>query len=377
MKKTLILYTFITLVCLSLGCSGVGVVGDSQFSENHYIPEYASGFCIDADEDGNRLLRVTRPWQGVAPQEQHLAIFNDEASAEGYKGQYIVGAAERIICMSTSHIAMLDVLGMVDRVVGVSGKQYVMNEAIAGNPDVKDVGYDSNLDYEELMLLNPDVVLMYGVSAENTAVTAKLRELDIPYIYLGDYVEQSPLGKAEWLMAIAEIVGSGDVGRELFDDIVERYEAVQSSVNEEADKPKVMLNTPYQDVWYMPSDSSYLVRLIEDAGGEYIYGGRNNGSGSVGISLEEAYMLVTDADLWLNVGQCMTIDEVREIAPHFKDADVVKRGDIFNNNKRRTAAGGSDFWESAIVHPDVVLQDLITIFSGESDDELYYHHRLK
>ena len=377
MKKTLILYAVLTLVCLSFGCGGAGMVDSVQFSDNHYVPEYASGFRVDADEAGNRLLRVTRPWQGIAPVEQSLAIFNDEASAEGYEGQYIVGAAKRIVCMSTSHIAMLDVLGMVDRVVGVSGKQYVMNEAIAGNPEVKDVGYDSNLDYEELMLLNPDVVLMYGVSAENTAVTAKLRELAIPYIYLGDYVEQLPLGKAEWLMAIAEIGGCDEEGREIFDAIVERYVAVQSSVSEEADKPKVMLNTPYQDVWYMPSDSSYLVRLIEDAGGEYIYGGRNNGYGSVGISLEEAYMLVTDADLWLNVGQCMTIDEVKEIAPHFQDADVVRRGDIFNNNRRRTAAGGSDFWESAIVHPDVVLQDLITIFSGDSDDELYYHHRLK
>lgn len=126
----------------------------------------------------------------------------------------------------------------------------------------------------------------------------------------------------------------------------------------------------------MPSDSSYMVRLIEDAGGEYIYRGRNQSAGSVGISLEEAYTLVSEADLWLNVGQCMSIEEVVGVAPHFAEANVVKRGDIFNNNLRRSSSGGSDFWESAIVQPDVVLQDLIKIFDGDST-ELYYYHKLK
>ena len=176
-------------------------------------------------------------------------------------------------------------------------------------------------------------------------------------------------------MAVAEIAGCGDRGRDVFDAIVDRYNRVREGVSVEQ-RPKVMLNTPYQEVWYMPSDSSYMVRLIEDAGGEYIYRGRNQGAGSVGISLEEAYTLVSEADLWLNVGQCMSIEEVVGVAPHFAEANVVKRGDIFNNNRRRSSSGGSDFWESAIVQPDVVLQDLIKIFDGDST-ELYYYHKLK
>jgi len=295
--------------------------------------------------------------------------------AEGYDGQYIVGAAERVVCMSTSHIAMLDALGADARVVGVSGKQYVMNEAVVARPEVKDVGYDSNLDYETLISLRPDVVLMYGVAAENTAVTAKFRELGIPYIYLGDYTEQSPLGKAEWMVAVAEIVGCRELGEELFLEVVERYEAVRDSVMAD-DKPKVMFNLPYQDVWYMPSDDSYMVRLVEDAGGEYIYKGKNPTGGSCGISLEEALLLVADADLWLNVGQCRSLDELRAAAPHFVSSEVVKRGNVYNNNLRQTAAGGSDFWESAIVRPDIVLRDMVDIMRGH-DDNLYYHRRLK
>ena len=126
----------------------------------------------------------------------------------------------------------------------------------------------------------------------------------------------------------------------------------------------------------MPSDDSYMVQLVEDAGGAYIYSGKNPTGGSKAISLEEAYMLVSDADIWLNVGQCSTLEELRRSAPHFATTPVVESGEVYNNNRRRTQAGGSDFWESAIVQPDVVLKDLATIIAG-GDGELYYHQQLE
>lgn len=368
------LVVLISSLCVS--CTGREGAAKVWFDHSVYAPSYALGYEILGDDASNSLIRVSRPWQGDAVVEQSLAIFSDKASAEGYDGQYIVGRAERVVCMSTSHIAMIELLGRSESIVGVSGKQYIMSEAIAGNPKVKDVGYDSSLDYEALVVLRPDVVLLYGVSAENTALTAKLRELHLPYLYLGDYTEQSPLGKAEWLVAVAEIMGCRTQGEQMFSEIVERYNAVRDGVVRSANSPKVMFNTPYQEVWYMPSDDSYMVQLLEDAGGTYIYKGRNKTAGSVGISLEEAYMLVSEADLWLNVGQCSRLDELRQSAPHFARCAVVERGDVYNNNARRTLAGGSDFWESAIVHPDVVLEDMVNIVRGD-DENLYYHHRLR
>ena len=366
---------FIAIFWACLGCAQSHSDDTFSFDDRAYTPQYASGFVVDADSNGNTILRVTRPWQGDNPQEQNLAIFTDREAAKGYTGEHMIGYARRIVCMSTSHIAMLESLGKSEYVVGVSGKEYIMNPKIANSSDVYDVGYDSNIDFERLISLNPDVVLMYGITAENSIITAKLHELNIPYLYLGDYTEQSPLGKAEWIVAIAEIIGCRERGIALFNDVVSRYEQLRANVDTTL-KPKVMFNIPYQDVWYMPADDSYMVRLIEDAGGTYIYKGKNVSSGSKGISLEEALLLVRDADIWLNVGQCNTIDEVRSAAPHFCDSEVVRRGNVYNNNRRRTAAGGSDFWESAIVHPDVVLRDLIAIMNGESDS-LYYHHKLQ
>lgn len=376
MKVLVHISLLVATLFILVSCAGGGKKRDFTFATTIYHPTHASGFEIVADETQNTLLRVTRPWQGEAVAEQSLAIFTDAESAEGYHGQRIIGHARRVVCMSTSHIAMLDALGLVEAVVGVSGKQYVMNEYVSSNDEVADVGYDSNLDYERLLLLRPDVVLLYGISAENTSVTAKLREFRIPYLYLGDYVEQSPLGKAEWMVAVAEIMGCRGRGEELFADIVERYESVKRGIEPAGERPKVMFNTPYQDVWYMPSDESYMVRMVEDSGGEYIYKGHNTSSGSVGISLEEAYMLAAEADVWMNVGQCSTLEELCSAAPHFANVGVVVRGEVYNNNARATAAGGSDFWESAIVRPDVVLEDMATIMRG-GEKEMYYHHKLR
>ena len=361
---------------LCVSCLDDGNSSASEFANILYQPRYATGFLITEDEADNRLLRVTRPWQGESLKEQTLAIFKSREDAKGYSGQYIVGSARRVVCMSTSHLAMLDAIGCVDAVVGLSGKDYVMNETIAQRAEVLDIGYDTNLDYEALLSLRPDVVLMYGITAENSSQTAKLRELGIPYIYLGDYTEQSPLGKAEWVVAIAEIMGVTETGISLFSEVEERYLEVKGSVANGVRRPKVMLNTPYQDVWYMPSDDSYMVQLIEDAGGEYVYKGNNPTGGSRGIGLEEALTLVGSADIWLNPGQCLTLDELRRSVPHFARCGVVERGDVYNNNNRRSPNGGSDFWESAIVRPDVVLGDLKMIMEG-GDESLYYHHRLR
>lgn len=376
MNRTIHICLLILTLCISVSCNGINSPQNSRFEYISYAPNHASGFVINEDREGNKLLRVTRPWQGENVAEQRLAIFGSEQQAEEYEGEYIVGAVERVICMSTSHVAMLDELGLTHKIVGVSGKQYIVNEAVRSSKDICDVGYDTNLDFEAILLSGADLVILYGVSAEDSALTAKLREIGVPYIYFGDYTELTPLGKAEWLVAMAEIMGCRERGIELFSAIATRYNEVREQATPLKRPCRVMLNLPYQDVWYMPSDDSYLVRLIEDAGGEYIYKGKNPHSGSKGISLEQAVELVAKADLWLNVGQCTTLDEVSAQAPLFANMEVVRRGEVYNNNRRRSEGGGSDFWESAIVRPDVVLNDLVRILRGKSDS-LYYHQRLK
>ncbi len=168
-----IIYTAATLL-LTASCGDKTTISTDDFTEKIFTPQHASGFEIRGDGEGNTLIAVSRPWQGDGEMpEQKLLILRsgDAKAAAEYDGQTITGAARRVVCMSSSHVAMLDAIDCVDRIAGVSGKRYITNLRISGSDKVCDVGYDPNLDFERIVSLRPDIVLLYGVAGENTATT--------------------------------------------------------------------------------------------------------------------------------------------------------------------------------------------------------------
>lgn len=370
----------VALCAIVVAACGRKSVSLEDFDKPVYMLEYASGFDIQgADSKQSVLLTVTNPWQGADGIAVQLFIARDgEQVPEGFDGQLLEGDAQRIVAMSSTHIAMLDAIGEVDRVVGVSGIDYISNPDIQARRDrIGDVGYEGNINYELLLSLDPDLVLLYGVNGAS-GMEPKLRELGIPFMYVGDYLEESPLGKAEWMVALSEVVGCRSEGEKVFAEIPVRYNALKQRVAENAlDAPSVMLNMPYGDSWFMPSAGSYAVRLIEDAGGDYIYK-KNTGNASTPVDMEEAYLLASAADLWLNVGMASTLGEVKAACPKFADTRCFRNGYVYNNNARTNAAGGNDYFESGVVHPELVLRDLIKIFHPELvEEDFVYYKRLK
>lgn len=373
--KRFLLFGLLWMALLTVGCRESRPFSADDFTVERYTPRHATGFDIRSREESrSSLISVRNPWQGGAGEVQYLYVVRDgERVPARFPGQVVEAPVRRVVCMSSSFVAMFDLLGEVERIVGVSGIDFIANEYVATHRqcgEVRDVGFDSNLNFELMVAMRVDLVLLYGVAGEDTAVTGKLRELGIPYIYIGDYVEESPLGKAEWMMVIAELTDCMERGRELFDATCARYEALRDGVKLGV-RPTVMLNTPYRDTWYLPSTKSYMVRLIEDAGGRFVYSG-NTGNASLPVEIEQAYLLTTQADYWLNTGAANTLRELTSQNPRFATVPAVRDGRVFNNNRRQTPAGGSDFWESGVVHPDRVLADLLRIFEGRSDSLFYY-----
>lgn len=381
MKRTFTLsLILLSLAALLPGCRPTAEISLDDFTETLYRPAYASGFEILGRPDGkSTLIRITDPWQGAEGVGRNLLIDRDgdmEVTATP-ELQCIKGDARRIVCMSSSYVAMLSAIGETDRVVGVSGIDFISDPYIAAARDkVGDVGYDSNIDYELLTALRPDLVLLYGIAA-SSGMETKLLELGIPYLYMGEYIEQSPLGKAEWLVASAEIVGCREKGENAFRPIVERYTALKNKVAENVlDAPSAMLNTPYGDSWFMPPTGSCMARLIADAGGHYIYTANDTDS-SLPIDLEEAAVLTSRADMWLNA-QAADLADLRRRFPKFADARCVRNGYVYNCDRRTNPSGGNDFWESGVVRPDLVLRDLVKIFHPELvDDEFVYYRKLE
>ena len=347
-------------------------------TEPIYTPRYAEGFSIERDKaSGEVLLCVKNPWQG----------------AENICYYYPIDTltpAKRIITMSSSHAAMLDAVGCSDRIVGLSGCRFVYNSELCkkiAEGEISEVGYDSNFDFEKIRSLRADAVLLYGVSGEAKMITNKLDELRTPYLYIGEYLENSPLGKAEWVVALAYLCGVGEQGKEFFKGVEERYNTLRNQKHCSAYSPRVMLNLPYRDSWFMPPHNSYMVQLIEDAGGTYILtenekrkteNGESTSTTSTPISLEEALVLAMKADFWINLGQISSKEELCAIAPRFAGVDAVKFSRLYNNTKRTNESRGSDFWESGCVRPDLILADLVKILHYEAPtDSLYYYKKME
>ena len=405
MKRILDLILLFT-VLLMAGCNGSTASSEGDLEQKTFTPDYAGGFTIknvkkfedfskiSADSSKiapatdslatenfekislSTLISVTNPWQGATNVEQNLLLLRGEETApRGFEGQIVHAPVQRVVCMSSTHIAMFDAIGEADRIVGVSGLDYVSSPTInqrRAEGKVKEIGFDTNIDFELIASLHPDLMLLFGITGENSVVTGKLRELGIPYIYIGDYVEESPLGKAEWMVLIAELCDKRAEGIEIFRGIADRYNRLKEEIAQEptAKRPKVMLNTPYRDTWFMPSSKSYMIRLVEDAGGAYVY--RNDENYSVSIDLEEAYVLAHAADVWINTGMYNTMDELKTQNPKFAEVPSVKNLRVWNSNRRQTPMGGSDFWESGVVRPDLVLRDLRAIFTQNGDSTTYY-----
>lgn len=309
-----------------------------------------------------------------------------------------------IVCMSSSQVAGLAAIGADSVISAVSGIKYISSPAIraraeadghlaGGQRRVYDIGYESSLDYERILKLNPDILLTYTVSGAEPQYITRLRSLGVRVLVLHDHLEDHPLARAEYIRMYGALTGRQALADSLFEEISSRYESLAARPDDKSDRVKVLLNVPYGDAWYIPGEESYMARLIRDAGGE-VLGARQGTSISGTVTLEQAYGLSQEADIWLNPGPFRTRKELGNAHHSFPMFGPLKNGKpIYNNTLRTTPEGGNDFWESGSVRPDLILEDLIRIFSDhsfatngsdtldviskESEPALEYHFQVK
>lgn len=355
----------ILAICIT-ACGKTTKTTNSQQYDTLYKALYAKRFQILENQD-SVILRVYNPWQGAENITYDYSFAKQRATPP------------RVICMSSSHVAYLNELGLFESIVGVSGANFITNPKVKEN-NIPEVGYDNSLNYEVIVALKPDYVFVYEVAGGNNATIKKLQQLGVNVIYVADYLENSPLGRAEWLVAFGTIFGQTNQATNRIQEIITAYNKVKDSVATiKDDKPKIMLNSPYKDAWYLPSDQSYMVQLINDAGGDYLGKGTDSDT-SRPVSVETAYDLLSKADLWLNPSLGLnTMAQIREQQHRFANLPVVKLGNVYNNDVRNTPQGGSDFWESGSVNADVVLRDLAKIFHPNyfKNVEFYYYRKIK
>lgn len=373
--------TLFSLILLSSCASKPNVDGDdSQSTESDSI-FYAKGFALRHGPSASVTIDVFNPWQGATHVRQSYQLVPRAKLSDSTNLTQIPVPIERAVCMSTSHVAFFSAINQNKVVKGISGTNYVYNKQIAQKIDsglIKEIGYEQTLNYELIASLRPDVVLCYSVDQAEMASLRKLNELGIRTMLIGEYLEDHPLGKTEWLKVFGALTASEDVADSIFNSVKTKYLGIVKKQQSNPKRPKVFLNLPFNDIWYTPSNQSYLIKLVRDAGGDYPFA-HLNGNQSYPISFERAYEAGLQADIWLNPGTASTLKQIAEQDPRLKKLQPFKNGRVFNNNARTTINGGSDFWESGAVYPNLILDDLIKIMHNTQvpDNELHYFHQLK
>ena len=369
------------IFCCLAGCwSGTGKKVMPGLADNTKKAVEEKGFTI-IKADKYRKLTVIDPWQKSQDNKfDYYLIEKGQTVPEMLKDKTVFFTPlQRVVCLSTTHIGFLDALGSLHTVCGLSGTVYVSNDSIKNGISsnrIREVGNEQGLNFEAIVQLKPDVVFAYGVGSEINAQMNKLRDLGIPTVLVGEYLEQSPLAKASWIKFFGAFFNKEELAGTIFDQIKKNYESVKSSVTNVASRPLVLTGLPFKDTWWIAGGQSNLAVLIQDAGGKFLWR-ENLSKEAFPVSLEEVFLRADGADFWINCGTAANLGSLLSFDPRFSVLQVVKKSQVYNNNLRSTPGDGNDYWESGVVHPDLILSDLVRIFHPEVAGNGGFHYYRK
>jgi iron complex transport system substrate-binding protein len=340
---------------------------------------YAKGFTI-SDHGNYRKITISDPWQQSSGKtfEYYLVDRDKDIPSELEGKQVIRTPVRRAICLSTSHIGFLRALNEINSLKAVSGAAFASDTGVqraVASKKIVDIGYDQGINYEMILSIKPDMIMAYGVGGEVTGFLNKIRDLGLNVVLNGEYLEESPLAKAEWIKFVGAFYNKDQEAADYFSKIELNYNTIKKSVIAVKNQPVVLTGLPYKDAWWMAGGRSNLAALIADAGGEFLWH-ENTSREAFVVSLEEVVIRSAKADFWINCGTVNTISELLSADSRFAVFPQVKKKTIFNNNLSVNQGGGNDYWERGVVRPDLILSDLVKIFHPECDSgKVFYFYK--
>lgn len=285
-----------------------------------------------------------------------------------------------VAALSTTDIAMIDILGATSTITGVTDPFRISNEQIllgVKNHKIKDLGTSMDVNQELVIGLNPDVVITTAFSKTDFQKNSIIQSVFIPIIYTMSWQEETPLARAEWLKFIGMIYNKNQEADSIFSVIEKNYIDLVSKTKNVSNRPIVIAGDCYKDIWYMPGGKSYIAQYIEDAGGDFIWK-NNEETGSVPINFEQIIQKSENAYVWIG-SDADTYSSLLQTNKMYALLSVFKNKNIYNRNKRKNAFGGNDYWETGYIRPDYVLADFISIIHPDllPSYNLKYYQKLK
>lgn len=384
LSSHILLFTSIAIGLLSYSCSN-NTHKQNTRSENiidSLVPHYSHSFRVDYYKG----FKVVTVYAGNYRKFSVSYLLQPEGKpVKGFDGAIRINyPVKRLVCISTTHIGALKILGARNLIVAAANKDLIYDSivrAMIETGGIKDVGKDYQPDYEIIAASKPDLLFTDGENAGTSQIFAKLNSLGVKVVGVRDYFEQEPLARAEWIKFFAAFIGKEKMADSIFKDVKANYLTEIGFVAETGERPTVFCNTPYNGIWYMPCGENYVAKLITDAGGNFLWNTDKPMNGlNLTLNFEEVYRKAADADFWLNAGTLNSLNELGNADFKFKLFKAFKTGKVYNPTNRVSAGGGMDIWETGSYRPDLILNDIALILHSKNTlqaNKLYYYKQLK
>ena len=345
---------------------------------------HAARFSLE-QRAGCRLLTVSKPWRNARESFSYALVRRGAPRPRDLPaGTTVVRVpVQRAVLLCSTYVAAFDALGLVDRIVGVSKAALVytpsVTERVASGAIAEvGTGMAGGVNLEKLLVLQPDLVMTYGMGNPQFDSHAKMRDAGLTVAINAEYMETTPLGRAEWLKFIAAFFCREARAEQLFDAIESEYGRVAALVNDPTRRPTVFCNIDFKGTWHVPGGRSFAATLLKDAGARYLWAD-DESQGGKPLDVEAVIARARDADVWLNPGACQSLDGIESVDERFRLFGAFRARRVYGNNARISAGGANDFWETGVISPHLVLADLISILHPQllPRHELVWYRRLE
>ncbi len=352
--------------------------GKAAHPEGKLVPlKYAKGFTIRENER-YATVTVMNPWKEGSVYAKYYLV-EDSAAETPSDGTKVTVPLQSMAANSATHLEFLQLLGVIDRVTGVCNPRYVYNPRIlqrVKDGQVKDLGDAFRIDIEQLLLLRPQAVMTSAYNADDEN-SKKLRHTGITLLYNIEWQEENILGRAEWIKFIGAFYGQSSKADSIFAEVERNYNWLKEKAKQAGGQPAILSGEDFRGTWHIPAGRSFTAQLFRDAGARYLYA-EDTGKGSIPSDIENVLLQFKDADIWVGT-QANTLKELEAKNAQYRLFKAFREGNVYNYNRRTTAEGGNDYWESAVARPDILLADLIKVLHPGllPGHELFYIQKLK
>lgn len=375
------LSSILTLVLMAIwSCIPKGNEGISSGLAIHAEMEYAEGFSMQS-YDQFTLIEVYHPWDDYRRLASYLlhekgADLPDSLTEVDFIVEVPVN---RMAVYSSTYLGMLAELDAFDVVSGSTDPQMIYHNKFRtkiAEGSLADLGKSMQIDAESLIAHNPDLVMKYIYQVVDAA-DPKIISAGIPIAYNIEFMEDHPLGRAEWIKFIGAFIGKKEEADSVFNLICSEYDYYKTMASQASIKPKVLDGSLYKGTWYAAGGNSFMAQFFADANSDY-YWQNDSSRGGLPLSLEDVLLHQQDADIWINCN-ATSLKELEQTDSRSAAFKAFQNGKVYHYNKRVNEHGGADYFESGVARPDLLLRDLCLVIHPqlfEPKEETYYWKQL-